>query len=157
MYIYLFSVRCIRTYYFQTSTGLDPAEIVFHRHSVKTGILPHYVNDLEYLNVISFLDGDPRARSYDGTILVPSYPRCGMTDHSALKTHSLAFLNQTIVRHRVKFRRANLWSFRWCAASRQNLRRSELASVWKQFSRSIISSILLSCLYLFLIFSFLNF
>lgn len=112
----------LRTYYFQTSAGLDPTKIVLRRHSVESGILPHYINNLKYLNIVSFLDGDPRARCHDATVLVPFYPRRGMTNDRALETYSLAFLDQTIVRHRVKFRWANLRSFRRRAASRQNLR-----------------------------------
>jgi len=120
----------LRTYYFETSTGFDPAKVILRRYPVQSSILPHYVDDLEYFNVVPFFDGDPRAWRHHGAILVPFYPRRGMADHGALEAHSLAFLDQTIVRHRVELWRTDLRSSR-NAASRQDLWRPEFATIWK--------------------------
>jgi len=122
--------NALRTYHFETSTGFDPTKVILRRHPVQSSIFPHYVDDLEYFNIVPFLDGDPRAWRHHGAVLVPSYPRRGMADHGALEAHSLAFLDQTIMRHRVELWWTDLRSSK-SAASRHDLRRPELATIWK--------------------------
>lgn len=114
--------RNLRTYNFQTSAGFDTAVIVLHDHPVKSRVLQCYLNDFQYLHVVPLLYRDSRCWGDHCAVLVPFGPGRRVADHGALETHRFTLLDHTVVGHRVKFRRTDLWPL-WQRASWKKLRR----------------------------------